>query len=110
MQLEKLRMASCSSVTSLQPLGSLGSSLRELDLSYCVAVQNLEGLQNCVGLRTLSLQGCPSVSDISALRGCTQLRDLDLSFCGEVWYGEGSKLTSLDPISGCSSLERLDIS
>ena len=44
--------------SSLKVIGQLGSSIRELDLSFCEVGHNLRPLEHLFGLRTLIMDNC----------------------------------------------------
>jgi hypothetical protein len=79
--------------TALAAVG-LAAQLQSVDLSLCVELRSLEGLEACASLTSVSLAGCRQLTSLTPLSPAIQsgsLRLLDLSRC--------SGLTELEPIT-----------
>lgn len=97
--LEKFSMGLCTEVTSLDFLrGSKG--LREIDVTACLALRDLDALASFADLEVLDLGATP-VTDIDFLKDAKKLRELDLS---------STQITDISLLATITSLERLNLS
>lgn len=97
--LETFRMPQCTGVTSLDFLRN-SRGLREIALSACMALRDLDALASFAELEILGLSIAP-VSDIGFLKDLKKLRELDL---------RGTQVTDISALAGATSLERLNLS
>lgn len=78
-----------------------------LDISFCISLSSLEGIQHLHALQKLTAMMCVSLSDVEPLRGapCLKtLKEVDFSFCH--FTTEANCLDRLLP-GGCSSSSSL---
>jgi len=97
--LETFRMPMCTEVTSLDFLRN-SKGLKEIDVSGCSAIRNIDTLASFAQLEVLDLSSIP-VSDIGFMKDAKKLRDLDLS---------NTQVTDISALAGVTSLERLNLS
>ena len=97
--LETFRMPQCTGVTSLNFLRN-SRGLREIALSACMALRDLDALASFAELEIIELSIAP-VSDIGFLKDLKKLRELDL---------RGTQVTDISALAGVTSLERLNLS
>ena len=97
--LETFRMPQCTEVTSLDFLRN-SKGLREIDISACMALRDLDDLVSFAELEIIELSIAP-VSDIGFLKDLKKLRELDL---------RGTQVTDISALAGVTSLERLNLS
>jgi serine/threonine protein kinase/Leucine-rich repeat (LRR) protein len=97
--LETFRMPMCTEVTSLDFLRN-SKGLREINLSACMALRDLDALASFAELEIIELSIAP-VSDIGFLKGLKKLRELDL---------RGTQVSDISALAGATSLERLNLS
>ena len=96
--LEKFAMPQCTGVTSLDFLRN-SKGLREIDVSACLSLRDMDVLTSFAELEVLDLSSVP-VSDIGFLREAKKLRELDLS---------NTEVTDISPLAGIASMERLNL-
>ena len=104
-QLERVSLASSWGLTSVDGLCDVAGnakSLRDLDLSLCVALISLSGLHGCAALERINLRQCRQLRDIGVLAECKRLRYVNLRGC--------SSLENVEPLEQLKSLEDLDLS
>ena len=99
--LRTLDLSGCMQLQDLQPLAKL-TALRSLNLSGCEKLQDLQPLVKLSALRSLILRGCEKLQDLQPLVKLTALRSLDLSGC--------KKLQDLQPLAKLTALRSLDLS
>lgn len=76
--LKELHLAYCGELKSLPPLPS---SLQDLNLANCFALESISDLSNLGKLHNLNLTNCEQVMDIPGLECLTSLRRLYMSDC-----------------------------
>ncbi|KAJ4711219.1 Disease resistance protein [Melia azedarach] len=76
--LKKLLLPFCQELQSLPPLPS---SLQEVNVANCFALENIYDLSNLQNLRTLNLTNCEKVVDIPGLECLKSLKWLYMSCC-----------------------------
>jgi hypothetical protein len=84
----------------------------ELNLSFCEALQNVDGLQGLTSLQSVVLSFCDALQNVDGLQGLTSLKSLYLSSCGALKNVDGLQgLTSLQSLylSGCDALKNVDV-
>jgi Leucine-rich repeat (LRR) protein len=85
-------------------------SLQELDISRCVCIRALPGLDELVGLLELKASGCGSLEELPSLEKLQRLQRLDVSYCFAIRALPGLDelvgLVALDAC-GCCNLEEL---
>ncbi len=96
--LQELHLSRCPALQNLNALDGL-KSLHELDLYACDALQNVDGIKGLTGLRALGLSHCPILQDVSSIKGLTSLQVLDLS--------EGTALKNLKVIKELTNIHEL---
>jgi len=77
------------------------TALTALDLRHCRSLRNVDGLANLTGLQTLSLAHCELLKDVTGLAGLAGLTTLDLSFC--------SLLSNVDDLAHLTGLQALSL-
>ena len=95
---ERLDLSDCD-LTTLRGVAGL-PRLRELDVSGCSSLHDLEGIADCPSLRSLDLSRC-RIKDVNALEGCRRLEILHLSGC--------VALTDLHALAACTQLTTLTL-
>lgn len=83
-------------------INALADNLRELDISWCVAITSLESLGELTGLVRLQMRFCTAIPSLETLKGLDWLNMLDISSCDSI--------TSLEPLAGHTRLTSLDLS
>ncbi|XP_056165999.1 disease resistance protein RPV1-like isoform X1 [Syzygium oleosum] len=76
--LKKLNLSHCNKLTSLPPLPS---SLLELNMANCTALEHIYDLTNVEGLKELNFTNCSNLVDIPGLQVLKSLRCLFLGGC-----------------------------
>ncbi|XP_057948493.1 disease resistance protein RPV1-like isoform X1 [Malania oleifera] len=76
--LKKLLLPHCNKLKSLPPLPS---SLQELNLAHCTALESIFDLSNLKNLWDLHLANCENLEDIPGLESLKSLRRLNMSSC-----------------------------
>ena len=85
--LEKLCVVGCP-LTSLRPLTSLSSTLKNLSVTHCSRLSSLAGLEHLTALEDLEVESChelTSLRPLENLRGC--VRKLTVKDCDRVRGG-----------------------
>ena len=77
------------------------TSLKQLSLEGCTALQNVNALKGLSGLQVLGLTGCPALQNVDALKGLSGLQSLSLIGC--------TALQNVDGLKGLSGLKDLDL-
>ncbi|CAL5369638.1 unnamed protein product [Camellia sinensis] len=109
--LVSLRLISLYNLKTLPNQLDCLSSLKLLDLGYCLQLENLSGLENLNHLETLYISECDSLTSlpVQGLQGLTSLRSLSIQNCKKLMYlsdGMGY-LTALRDllINGCPEIQ-----
>ncbi|PON53731.1 TIR-NBS-LRR-like protein [Trema orientale] len=76
--LKKLLLPHCSELKSLPPLPS---SLLELNVAHCIALESISDLSNLENLEELNLTNCEKVKDIPGLECLKSLKRLYMNCC-----------------------------
>ena len=108
--LTSLDLSYCYALQNVDGLANL-TNLTSQDLSGCDALQNVDGLANCTNLTSLDLMVCEALQNVDGLANCTNLTSLNLNLCRALKNIDGlaklTKLTSLD-LSYCDALKNID--
>lgn len=78
------------------------ASLRQLDLSSCSCLWDVNGLLNCCTVTEVDLSYCPRLENIGPLAACSKLRTLNLSHC--------ERLREVSVLGALSALQHIDMS
>lgn len=97
--LKMLRLVDCPTFQRLPDLGLTG--LRSIDLSGCLELRTLEGIEGCTDLRSISIDMCGWITDLSPLRGLEKLQTVTLRRCNRV--------ASLNPLKELPHLRVVDV-
>jgi internalin A len=80
----ELDLSYCPALTNVDGLNGL-AALTNLDLSGCTALANVDGLKSITALKSLKLNHCDVLADVDALKGLAALTSLDLNGCTALW-------------------------
>ena len=107
---KELDLTHCDSLKNVDSLKEL-RALTILNLSICSNLQNVDGLKGLTALTHLELLGCRSLQNFDGLKGLTALTSLNLVLCDSLQNVDGLKeLTALAhlELSRCSNLQNVD--
>ncbi|GBG33590.1 F-box/LRR-repeat protein 7 [Hondaea fermentalgiana] len=107
--LEKIDLGSCDQLVDISALKACAKSLKEVLLSGCDSLANLDVLVSCKALRVLDLSHCYSVVDVGLVAKCSALEHLFLGGCIGLQSVALAERTSLQYLSltGCANLADL---
>jgi len=120
---KKLSFESCYSLENVDGISGC-TKLTALSLEGCSGLTNLDGVSKLKQLKSANFDGCTGLENLDGLKGATSLHDLHLgcdlprvdglsglkSLVELTLYSESAVLESVDALSGCSKLERLELS
>ncbi|KAG1666698.1 hypothetical protein FOA52_013610 [Chlamydomonas sp. UWO 241] len=79
---------------------NLAATLQVIDISCCYGITSINTVGSCAQLKCLRMPGV-SVRDLAPLAACSQLEEL--------WMAGSFLVTSLEPLTACPRLRRLDL-
>jgi len=109
-QMTHLDVSGCLSLQNVDGLEQM-PNLLSIDLSWCKLLKDISGLKHLSQLQQLDLHGCIQLQDVKALRNLHALKELDLSECYQLRSIEGlEELQGLEKLSlfRCTNVESIE--
>ena len=100
-ELRQLDLSGCRQLTDIDPLRNL-TALASLNLSSCEQLTDIAPLRNLTALASLNLAGCWQLTDINPLRHLPAVASLNLFGCRQ--------LTDIVPLRNLTALASLNLS
>jgi len=82
-------------ISSIDSLESSASSLQDLDIGFCSAINSLKSIKNASKLRYLDISGLDHIQDLLDLKNLTSLESIELYGCEGLTSFKGLPLASI---------------